>query len=146
MLASMTRQGPDVLAIGGGTGSCMTNKAAHSTIGIGDWASKCAKLTSADITTQLLDKPAAPRKTDTANKGQVLYNGICAGCHAYSARMIGPPAKIIQAMYAGNPQGIADFIAKPTKKRDDFPPMPGQGHLSPEMRLKVAEYMLSVTK
>lgn len=146
MLASMTRQGPDVLAIGGGTGSCMTDRAAHSTIGISGWAGKCAKTTSAEITTLLLDKPATPRKTDTANKGQVLYNGICAGCHAYSARMIGPPTKIVQAMYAGNPQSIADYIAKPSKKRDDFPPMPSQGHLSPEMRLKVAEYMLSVDK
>jgi parallel beta-helix repeat protein len=146
MLASMTRQGPDIVAVGGGTGSCMTNRAAHSTLGISGWAAKCAKASSADIVTLLLDKPAAPRQTDLANKGEVLYKGICAGCHTYGGRMIGPPTKIIQAMYAGNAQGIADYIAKPTKKRDDFPPMPGQGHLNPEMRLKVAEYMLSVTK
>ncbi len=144
MLASMTRQGPDIVAVGGGTGSCMTNRAAHATLGISGWAATCPKASTANIVTLLLDKPAEPRKTDTVTKGEVLYKGICAGCHTYGGRMIGPPTKIIQAMYAGNAQGIADYIAKPSKKRDDFPPMPSQGHLNPDMRLKVAEYMLSV--
>ncbi len=144
MAASLTSHGPDIVAVGGGKGSCMIDRAAHSTLGISSWATTCAKTTSADIVTLLLDKPAVSRSTATTTKGQVLYNGICAGCHTYSARMIGPPTQIIQALYAGNPQGIADYIAKPTKKRDDFPPMPSQGHLDPEMRRLVAEYMLSV--
>jgi parallel beta-helix repeat protein len=146
MLASLTRQGPDVVAVGGGTGSCMINRAAHSVLGIGSWSKNCAKTSTSDIATLLLDKPAPPRSTESADKGKNLYNGICAGCHAYNARMIGPPTQVIQALYASNPQGIADYIAKPTKKREDFPPMPGQGHLSPEMRKTVAEYMLSVRK
>ncbi|PRC91864.1 parallel beta-helix domain-containing protein [Solimicrobium silvestre] len=144
MLASMTRQGPDIVAVGGGSGSCMVDRATHATLGISSWAANCPKATTADIVTLLLDKPAVPRSTATVTKGQVLYNGICAGCHAYSARMIGPPTQIIQALYLGNPQGIADYIAKPSKKREDFPPMPSQGHLTPELRLTVAEYMLSV--
>ena len=49
-------------------------------------------------------------------------------------------------MYAGNAQGIAEYIAKPVKKRDDLPPMPTQAHLNPEMRRAVADYMLSVKK
>ena len=40
--------------------------------------------------------------------------------------------------------GAADYIAKPVKKRDDFPPMPSQAHLSPDLRMAVAQYMLSV--
>ncbi|MBL0076020.1 MAG: right-handed parallel beta-helix repeat-containing protein [Rhodocyclaceae bacterium] len=146
MVASLTRQGPDVVAVGAGTGSCMLDRAAHATLGIGSWSNTCAKNTTADIATLLLDKPAPPRSTETADKGKVLYNGICAGCHAYNARMIGPPTQIIQAMYAGNAQGIAEYIAKPVKKRDDFPPMPTQAHLNPEMRRAVADYMLSVKK
>ena len=146
MVASLTRQGPDIVAVGGGSGSCMVDRAAHATLGITNWATTCPKTTSADIVTLLLDKPAVPRSTATVTKGEVLYKGICAGCHAYSARMIGPPTQIIQALYAGNAQGIADYIAKPTKKREDFPPMPSQGHLSPEMRKAVAEYMLAVKK
>ena len=146
MLASLTKQGPDIVAVGGGTGNCMVDRASHSTLGISGWATVCPIATSAQTVSLLLDKPATPRSTETVTKGQVLYNGICAGCHTYSARMIGPPTQIIQALYAGNPQGIADYIAHPTKKRDDFPPMPSQGHLSPEMRKLVAEYMLSVKK
>ena len=124
----------------------MVDRAAHSTLGISNWSPTCLKTTSSDIVTLLLDKPATPRSTETVTKGEVLYKGICAGCHTYSARMIGPPTQIIQALYANNAQGIADYIAKPTKKREDFPPMPSQGHLSPEMRKAVAEYMLSVKK
>ncbi len=146
MTATLTSVGPDIVAVGGGKGSCMVDRAAHSTIGISSWATTCPKTSTAEIVTLLLDKPAAPRSTETATKGQVLYNGICAGCHTYSARMIGPPTQIIQALYAGNPQGIADYIANPVKKREDFPAMPSQGHLSPEMRKAVAEYMLTVKK
>jgi hypothetical protein len=43
-----------------------------------------------------------------------------------------------------NPQGIADFIASPTKKRDDYPEMPPQDYLDEATRMAVAEYMLEV--
>jgi len=72
--------------------------------------------------------------------------GICAGCHVYSGRMIGPPVQVIQALYMDNPQGIADFIAAPTKKRDDYPEMPPQNYLDEKTRLAAAKFMLSVTK
>jgi cytochrome c551/c552 len=58
--------------------------------------------------------------------------------------MVGPPTQIIQALYAGNAQGIADYIEKPVKKREDFPPMPPQAHLSAELRLAVAQYLLAL--
>ena len=83
-------------------------------------------------------------KDEIAEAGKRLYSGVCAGCHAYNVRMIGPPTQIIQAMYADNPQGIADYIANPVKKRDDFPAMPSQGHLNEAQRLAVAKYMLEV--
>ncbi len=60
--------------------------------------------------------------------------------------MIGPAAMVVQALYQDNPQGIADYIAKPGKVRSDYPEMPPQDYLSPQMRLKVAEYMLSLQK
>ena len=70
--------------------------------------------------------------------------GICAGCHTYTGRMIGPPVQIIQALYMENPQGIAEYINAPTKKRDDYPEMPPQNYLDPQTRLAVAEYMLEL--
>lgn len=146
MVASLTREGPDLVAVGGGTGSCVADKGGLKTLGIGGWASGCARTSTADVTTYLLDKPAPARALNADDRGKLIYSSVCAGCHAYNVRMIGPPTQIIQAMYAGNPQGIADYIANPTKKREDFPPMPPQGHLSPELRLAVAKYMLGVNQ
>ena len=59
--------------------------------------------------------------------------------------MIGPPVQVIQALYMDNSQGLADYIAKPTKKRSDYPEMTPQDYLDPETRLAVAQYMLKVT-
>jgi hypothetical protein len=52
--------------------------------------------------------------------------------------------QVIQALYMDNPQGIADYIAKPVKKRPDYPEMPPQDYLDPQTRLAVAQYMLQV--
>jgi hypothetical protein len=53
---------------------------------------------------------------------------------------------VIQALYANNPQGIADYIAAPIHKREDYPEMPPQNYLSEETRLAVAEFMLTLDK
>ena len=143
MVAGLTREGPDLVAVGGGTGSCVAAPGALKSLNIGTWGT-CTRTSSADITTYLLDKPAPPRPLTTADRGKLIYSSVCAGCHAYNVRMVGPPTQIIQALYAGNPQGIADYIASPVKKRPDFPPMPPQNHLSADLRLAVANYLLSV--
>ena len=51
---------------------------------------------------------------------------VCTGCHSYTGRLIGPPVQIIQALYMGNPEGLADYINDPVRKRDDYPEMPAQ--------------------
>ncbi|MBS0392984.1 MAG: right-handed parallel beta-helix repeat-containing protein [Proteobacteria bacterium] len=146
MAAALTTEGPDLVAVGGGSGSCVADKSALKSLGIGSWASGCARATTADVSTYLLEHPAKARVMNTEDRGKLIYSSVCAGCHAYNVRMIGPPTQVIQAMYAGNPQGIADYIANPVKKREDFPAMPPQGHLSPDLRLAVAKYMLAVTQ
>ena len=145
MLAALMREGPDVVAVGGGHDSCAVDKTAFKSIGLKDYGT-CRRTSSADVATYLLDQPAEPRRMEITDKGKLLYAGICSGCHAYNLRMIGPPVQVIQALYPDNAQGIADYIANPVKKREDFPPMPPQSHLSPEMRLAVAQYLLSVQK
>ncbi len=80
------------------------------------------------------------------DKGRLAYYGVCAGCHAYGSRMIGPPTQILQALYMDNPEGIAEYAANPVKKRDDYPEMPPQAHLDAETRLAAAKFMLSVEK
>ncbi|MFM1876471.1 MAG: hypothetical protein RL266_2208, partial [Bacteroidota bacterium] len=52
----------------------------------------------------------------------------------------------IQAMYKDNPQGLADYIANPVRRRDDYDEMPPQSYLTEETRLAVAEFMLSFEK
>jgi parallel beta-helix repeat protein len=145
MLTALTQQGPDVVAVGGGSGSCALDKSSYKALGIGSWGT-CERTTTADIATYLLDKPAQRVAANPQDKGKLLYAGICAGCHAYNVRMIGPPTQVIQALYADDAKGIADYIANPVKKRDDFPAMPPQSHLSPEKRLAVAEYLLTLNQ
>jgi parallel beta-helix repeat protein len=145
MAVNLTRKGPDVVTVGPGKDSCAVNKSSFVSLGLGSWP-ECKKVSSMDTATYLLDAPAPPRQIAAADTGEHLYKAICAGCHAYNAQLIGPPTQALQAMYPGNPQGIADFIAKPTKRRDDFPPMPPQAHLSAEHRLAVATYLLTVKK
>jgi mono/diheme cytochrome c family protein len=89
--------------------------------------------------------PVPPRVIEPGERGKVVYLGICSGCHIYNGRMIGPPVQVIQALYMENPQGLADYLAQPQKKRDDYPEMPPQDYLDPETRLAVAKYMLQVT-
>ena len=103
----------------------------------------CGFSTTADTVTYLLPEPVAPREFKLEEKGKMVYYGVCAGCHAYNMRMIGPPVETIQALYMDNPQGIVDYISNPTKKRDDYPAMPKQDYLSPEIRRAAAEFMLN---
>lgn len=149
MMTQFKRRGPDIMANFGSAqepDNCILNKEQYVTFGLKKW-SQCTRSTTADIDTYLLADGAPPRKIENDEDRTLrLYQGICAGCHAYNMRMIGPPTVTIQALYHNDPQGIADYIAKPHKVRPDYPPMPGQGHLSAEIRRKVAEFMLEVEK
>jgi len=143
MKASMLDSAPDIIAIGGGTGSCIRDRERYNTFGLGGWG-QCATADTKEVITMMLDKPVAPRAITMEEKGNLTYYGVCAGCHAYDVRMIGPPINTIQAIYNNNPQGMADFMADPTHKREDYPEMPPQNYLSPETRLAVAEYILTL--
>jgi len=145
MKTGLIKRGPDIVAIGGGSGSCILNKSSYLTYGLDNWG-RCEVASTASIKTYLLDEAVAPREVSAEEKGKLTYYGVCAGCHAYGIRMIGPPTQVIQALYKNNPQGIADYIANPVRKREEYPEMPPQNYLSEETRLAVAEYLLTVDK
>lgn len=145
MAVNLTTEAPDIVAVGGGKDSCILERGRYRTLGLGDY-SNCSRRHTHDVASYLLPEPAAPRDTNMENKGKLAYYAICAGCHAYNARMIGPPTLTIQALYDGDAQAIADYIAKPVKKRPDFPDMPPQNYLDPALRLEVAKFMLAVEK
>jgi parallel beta-helix repeat protein len=132
----------DIIRVGPSPGSCIVNRHQYVTAGVGDFG-ECDFTHTANVSTYLLP-PVPPRKIDIAERGKVAFLGICSGCHIYNGRMIGPPVQVIQALYLDNPQGLADYIAQPVKKRPDYPEMPPQDYLDPETRLAVAKYMLAV--
>lgn len=144
MLTELKTGNPDIVRVGPTTGSCIINRQQYVTVGVNDFA-ECDFANTDSIANYLL-APVPPREIKPQDRGKIAYLGICAGCHTYTGRMIGPPVEIIQALYMDNPQGIADFIANPTKKRDDYPEMPPQDYLDEATRLAVAEYMLALKK
>ena len=144
MLTEFKQGQPDILRVGTSRDSCIINRHRYVTVGVSDWA-ECSFTNTDAIDTYILDEPVPPREIKGSEKGKIAYLGICTGCHTYTGRMIGPPVQIIQALYMDNPRGLADYIANPVKKRDDYPEMPPQNYLDEETRLAVAEYMLSRT-
>lgn len=134
-----------ILNIGNSSNSCILDHDKYVTVGLRNFGT-CGFTTTAAVTTYLLDEPAERREIAAEDMGKRAYYGICAGCHSYSIKMIGPPTQIIQALYADDPQGIVDYITSPTRKRDDYPEMPPQNYLSEEVRMAAAEFMLQVKK
>lgn len=143
MLTQLSSKGPDILAVGGGSGSCIRDKGRYRSFGLGGY-SQCMSSGTDSVVSYLLSKPMETPVTSGEMKGKMAYYGVCSGCHAFGVRMVGPPTITIQALYKDNPQGIADFINKPTHKRADYPEMPPQNYLTPETRMEVAKFMLSV--
>ena len=142
MATKFSKLGPDIIAVGK-TSGCIKNAASYRTFMVDGYA-RCEHPGTGDVRSYLLKEPVKPRSNDEMEKGKLAYYGICAGCHAFDIRMIGPPTQVIQALYKGNAQGLADYMANPVKKRDDYPEMPPQAHLNAETRLAVANYMLSI--
>ncbi|GAA5315616.1 MAG: hypothetical protein AseanaTS_08210 [Candidatus Pelagadaptatus aseana] len=145
LMLTELKSGPvDIVRVGVSRDSCIINRHRYNHVGIGDFGT-CDFTNTDSIDTYLLDEPVPPREIKGEDKGKIAYLGVCTGCHTYNGRMIGPPVQLIQALYMDNPQGLADYIANPVKKRDDYPEMPPQNYLDEETRLAVAKYMLSRT-
>lgn len=142
MLAELKTGDVDIVAVGGGVDSCIINRHRYHTVGINHYKN-CSFTNTDDVATYLLDSPVPPRVIDPSERGMIAYLGVCAGCHSYTGRLIGPPVQVIQALYMDNPEGLASYIANPVKKRPDFPEMPSQAYLGEQTMLAVAKYMLS---
>jgi parallel beta-helix repeat protein len=144
MLTELKTGNPDIVRVGPSQGSCIINRHRYSTVGIDDFG-EC-EFTNTYQTANYLLPPVPPREIEPGERGKIAYLGVCAGCHTYAGRMIGPPVQVIQALYMENPEGLAEYIANPVKKRDDYPEMPPQNYLDEETRLAVAQHMLQVKR
>jgi parallel beta-helix repeat protein len=145
MMTQLSTTGPDILAIGGGVGSSIRDMNRYRTWGLGDFGIP-EIISTREVKTFLLDKPAEPREISKKDLGEMTYYGICSGCHAYDIRLIGVPTNVIQMIYKDNPQGIVDYINQPKNLREDYPEMPPQNYLSEEAKMAVAEYILTLKK
>lgn len=145
MMTQLSSKGPDILAIGGGSGSTIRDRRRYRTFGLKDFGDPLIHST-ANIVTFTLPEPVEPKLISQKELGEMTYYGICSGCHAYDIRLIGVPVNAIQAIYHNNPQGIVDYITNPKKVRDDYPEMPPQDYLSEEAKQAVAQYILSIKK
>ena len=135
----------EILNVGQSNNSCILDHDQYVTVGLKGFGT-CGFDTTAQVRTYLLEERAERREITAEEMGKRAYYGVCAGCHAYNVRMIGPPTQIIQALYMDNPQGIVDYITAPVKKREDYPEMPPQNYLSEDVRMAAANYMLQLTK
>jgi len=142
MLSQLKTLEPDIVHVGKGKGSCISNHSHYKTVGLQNFG-KCDFTNTDDVATYLLDTPVPPRVIDPSERGKIAYLGVCTGCHSYNGRLIGPSIQTIQALYLDDPQGLAAYIGDPIKKRPDFPEMPSQAYLGDETLLAVAEYVLN---
>tara|TARA_R110000868_G_scaffold108065_7_gene295434 strand:- start:15870 stop:17378 length:1509 start_codon:yes stop_codon:yes gene_type:complete len=143
MLTQLDTKGPDIFAYGGGTGSAIRDKNRYRTFGLDNYG--IAQITDTkDIPTMMTPDPVPPRSVSREELGELTYYGVCAGCHAFGTRLIGPPTEIIQAIHKDNPQGIVDYISNPKNLREDYPEMPTQDYLSEEAKMAVAKYILAL--
>ncbi len=136
--------GADIVNLARGKAHCYADNQGATSLGTERWAVCDPALTSAAVHSYQLAEPVASPSLSAAQKAQLTYHAVCSGCHAYSHTMIGPPMMVIQALYINNPEGLAQWIAAPTKKRplEDYPAMPPQDYLSAELRLDLAKYIL----
>jgi parallel beta-helix repeat protein len=135
-------EAPDVLIVGTGRGNCILNKERLSVLGGEGWSQCSLGATSKAVTTMRLKEPVPNAPLTLEQKGRLAWLAVCTGCHSFSTRIMGPPMVAARAPYMGNPQKLADWIAHPTKKRADYPAMPPQNYLPPDVRLEVAKYVL----
>jgi mono/diheme cytochrome c family protein len=139
------KQAPDVLVLGRGTGNCVDSLQAVFILGDVDWKS-CPEVTSANVHTKRLAEPVKGPDLTLAQRGRLTYLAVCSGCHSFNNRIYGPPMVAARASYMGDPQKLAAWIANPTKKRADYPPMPPQSYLPDDVRFEVARYVLQDLK
>ena len=135
--------GVDVLATGKGHDNCIARRASLQALGVNRFADCPEDASTADFKTARPAQPVEAPAYTAEQKGRMTYLAVCTGCHTYNSRLTGPPMVTVKALYGKNAKALADWIAKPTRKRQDYPEMPPQNYLPADLRLAVAQYILN---
>jgi cytochrome c len=90
------------------------------------------------------EEPAAAGK-EAAETGKAVYEKVCAGCHQFDIRVVGPPLNEAVPKYGGDVEKLKEFIRNPVKVNPDYPSMPNLG-LPEEEIDAVARYLVGQVK
>jgi cytochrome c len=66
-------------------------------------------------------------------------------CHRFDERLVGPPLADVLPLYKPNIDALKAFIANPTKRNPDYPPMPNPGLSSTQVGA-VSEFVMKELK
>lgn len=146
MIAAAGVKRVDLFATGKERDSCISNPQAITSIGTKRWKACAPDRTTMGIKTAMLPEPVQSPPLSLEQKGRLTYLAVCTGCHAYNTQLHGPSMLAIKALYQGNPDGLAQYAAKPVRKRKDFAEMPNQDYLGADVLKAVAEYILTDLK
>ena len=75
------------------------------------------------------------------NAGEEVFTKVCMQCHRFNEKLVGPPLALVLPKYVNDVASLKAFIANPTRKDPEFPPMPNPG-LTPSQIDAVAPYVL----
>jgi len=88
---------------------------------------------------------SAPAGQTEADAGQVVFEKICAGCHRFDTRVVGPPLNERVPTYGGDVEKLKAFIRAPVKVNAGYPSMPKLGLPEDEIDA-VARYLIEHVK
>jgi len=71
--------------------------------------------------------------------GEKIYQNICASCHRFDLKLVGPAYETVLPKYEGKIDQLVSFIRNPAKVDPVFPPMPNPG-LRPNEAKAIADY------
>ena len=80
-----------------------------------------------------------------ADAGQVVFEKVCAGCHRFDTRVVGPPLNERVPTYGGDVEKLKAFIRAPVKVNAGYPSMPRLGLPEDEIDA-VARYLIEHVK
>ena len=75
--------------------------------------------------------------------GERIFQSICSACHRMDVKLVGPALDDVLSGYQ-SVEALASFIANPTRKNPDYPPMPSPGLSSADAKA-VAGYLLGAS-
>lgn len=77
--------------------------------------------------------------------GEEVFTTTCMQCHRFEERLVGPPLAQVLPLYKPDIEALKQFIANPTKRNPDYPPMPNPGLTAAQVNA-VAEYLMEQLK